>query len=347
MRIKTTTNLTITYPERIVFLYDNNCIQIESSSGTVGADITISHVGKTASLSYVSKFNKLVFSLYDTLQYLSDDNLSNYNFTVQTYIDGFPDEIFSFSVQVLKGRSFRDRSHSTDRTIYLYNEDELTKVQIYSPADSVLSIDGRFFNLTTGYNAVNLDFLEPESTYTACLTQAVSQPTISVPFVTVKSTNATARFSYTTGEAGDPVHGGDIWYQGNVFPVCLTFEYVGHCDNFNFCELRYRDCDGMTRFIAGKLLEETISTKHSDYYSTNIEIFKESPKSLLTSKNKSIKVGFESIANNAYVSDILMSEEVFMRNYNGDWIPVTIKTESLTNKNEELIDFVLEINICK
>lgn len=350
MRIRTENNYTVTYPDSVVFLNDSNSIQIESSSGRVGAHITITNPsGDSTVLKYMSSLNTIIFNLSDTLKYLSDeDYLNNWSVSIDLFINGQAEDTFGFAFKCLNGRTFIDRSHGLASTIYIYNDDELDSVELYSPSAGALYIDDTPISLiNAGMNIVDMSSLSVGS-HQATILSEVSNPNVAITGVSdVTINDATIQFEYDTGDSTDTITGGDIWNTTIILPIIIDIEIVQHCDNSNFCELKYTDTDGMTRYLGGRVLEESISTKHTDYYKTDILPYNKPFNQFLYEKYKTIKVGFSEISNKAYAKDIFLSDTVYMRNYVGEWFTVGLKTETITSKNEDYTDFILEIYTCK
>lgn len=345
--------LTVTYPEQVVWLQDSNVVNIESSSSSdkVGADITVRHPGgtETRTIRHISELSRLLFVLDDALLALHDDNIGQYSCQVDLYNNGASAGTLTFAFQLLDGKSFTNRSHAISRTMYFYNPDELAKVQIYSPGSGELAIGGQTMELRVGLNQYNLStIIAGNGTYTACLYSAgqapVAQMTGDVP-LTPNSSNL--YWSYSPGSGYSRIDGGDVWRELEIIPFCHTIIVDDSCTGNDFVELRYKDCDGCFRYLGGKLTKEANKASMNAYERTSPDnAFRNIPRRKITGTSRSITVGFNDIATDAYPQDIRYSDEVWMRMYNGEWWPVVLATESIAVKgDQDTQDFEVEIII--
>lgn len=355
MRTYTSNNITVTYQESVVWLGDSNIITVESMdvNDKVGAEIIIRHPAgtETRTIRHLSDLNKLLFVIDDALAALIDDNIGQYTIQIDVYKNGAYSFTRSFSFQLLKGKSFTNQSHAIGRTIYIYSLDELYKLQIYSPANGVFSAGGQTFNLVKGLNQFNLtNDIDGDGTYGYCLQNSQISP-IAVITGAIAKTPYKSQIQYGLVRAAyteDVTEkGGDVWrYDDEIFPVCGDIIFEEPCWNNDFVELRYTDTDGCVRYLGGKLASETNSVNGTNYYrAEGTNVFRNIPRSHRETTKRSIKVGFMDVKTDAYPQDILYSDEVFMKMYNGEWWPVIIGTEKIEIKSGDTQDIELEVII--
>ena len=353
MRNYTGTNISVEYPERVIWLQDSNVVWVRGYNPTdqVGADITVRHPGgqETRTIRYISEMPQLLFVLDDALAALHDDNIGQYSCQIDLYLNGQADDTITFSFQLLDGKSFTNRSHAISRTMYIYDPSELVKVQIYSPGNGVLAVGGHNYPLYQGLNQYNLSSLiQGDGVYTLCLMNASQAPIAQISGdVPIFPDTTNLYWSFQGGGGSGSIDGGDIWRPVEVFPICHTMVIDSSCSGNDWVELRYKDVDGCDRYLGGKLVKETNKASTSSYVRTETtNAFRNIPRRKITGTSRAITVGFNDIATDAYPQDIRYSENVWMRMYNGEWWPVVIATESIVVKgNQDTQDIELEIII--
>lgn len=355
MRTYTSNGITLTYQDQVVWLGDSNVITVEAYdiNDKVGAEIIIRHPAgeETRTIRHFSEMYKLLFVIDDALLALVDDNIGQYTIQVNAYKNGAYAFTRSFSFQLLKGKSFTNQSHAIGRTIYIYSPEELYKLQIFSPASGVFTCNNESYGLTRGLNQFNLmDELTDTGTYTYCLNNSQVQPIAIISGDYPKTPNI-QNLQYTLIRSGYSVDitetGGDIWrYDDTIFPVCGSIVYDEACWNNDFVEFMYTDTDGCIRYIGGKLATETNAVGGTTYYRTEGDnIFRNIPRRHIEATKRTIKVGLVGIATDAYPQDILYSNEVFMRMYDGEWWPVVIGNEKIEIKSGDTQDIELDVII--
>lgn len=354
MRSYTYNNITVTYPESVVWLGDSNCVTIASSVVTdnVGAEIIIRHPNttETRSIRHLSELNSILFILDDALLALDDDNIDQYTAQVDVYNNGVMSFTKTFAFQLLKGKSFTNQSHAISRTLYIYDDEELVKMQVYSPESGMLHIGSHYLSLYEGLNQYDFtSYITSLGTYEFCLMHEDVIPIAVISGDAAKTPNvSTLYYSVIKSDSEETyTKGGDVWkYEDTIFPVCYTIIYDEACWSKDFVELRYRDCDGCVRYLGGKLATETNTVGGSSYMRTDgNNVFRNIPRKHRETTQRTLKVGFMDIAKNAYPQDILYSDEVEMRMYNSEWWPVVIATDKIETKPDDTQDIELDIII--
>lgn len=353
MRYFNYNNITVTYPESVIWLGDSNCVVVESSVATdaVGARIVVRHPNGSAtrSILHLSEMNRLLFVLDDALMAMDTDNIGQYSVQTDIYLNGTLATTWTFTFQLLHGKSFTNRSHGISRTLYIYHPDEANKLQFYSPADGYFEAGNTQYPLNEGINSYNLGwYLLHDGNYTVCLKSAQTTSNVVISG-DMPLTPTSHELYYSTNGGGDPtdeVKGGDIWKgEEDTFPICHTIVVDTTCSGTDFIELMYRDCDGCIRYIGGKLVKEVNKATGDAYTRTNGEVFKNIPRRHLTANSRTITAGFYDMATDAYVQDIRYSDQVWMRNYNDEWVPVVIASDSITVKSGDTQDIEMDIII--
>lgn len=352
MRTYTVGNIKYTIPEEIVFLHDTTVIKIESTIGNnIGAEITIVNPnfdGKV--LKYDSDLSELYFHLDDVLKSLYNDdfatNLRNPWWVSLLMYDGNQLTSAAFYMQILNGTSFSNRTHSCSPVIYIYNADELYNLQVYAPsAGQIIWNGGR----TDVYKGINKIDLHTDITTTGEHIFSIQSKSQLEPIAEITGTEPITAgsmrilFDSFTPESSQSLTGGDIWDKMSIFPMQYKLIYEEHCDDYNFVELRYIDCDGCLRYIGGKLIEETDSSKSTPFHTTTTEIYNTSPKGILTDKSKTLKIGFNDFERIAHISDIQYADYLWIRGIDDNWYNCILKSSNFTTNKDELIDFELEI----
>lgn len=355
MRTYTNQNITLTFQESVVWLWDSNTITIESAntSDKVGGEIIIRHPNgtETRTIRHISELSKITFVIDDALMALADDNIGQYTTQVNVYNNGALVFTKSFAFQLLYGKSFTNQSHAMSRTAYIYDADELIKFQVYSPSSGVFSFEGNQTTLSRGLNQYNLSSLVTSyGTYDFCLQNSQVTPVAIISgdnYITPTSSKIYWTQTRSGHSNSSTEKGGNVWrYDETIFPVCCRLIFEEPCRDNDFVELMYRDTDGCFRYLGGKLANSTDTVSGTSYTRLDYtNVFRNIPHKHTDSTKRTLKVGFIDIARNAYPQDILYSDEVFMRMYNGEWWPVTIGSDKIEIKSNDTQDIELEIII--
>lgn len=347
MRQTTVNGITITYPEDIIWVHDHSAVTV-SGNGPTGATLTIYHpAGATKVLTYMSPLSEVTFYLDTALRLLENDNIGDYRCDISLFQNYSFVGNFSFWFKLYKGKSFQDRTHGTSQHIYIYDPSELTKINIFSPSSGTATILGHTFNIERGLNSLNLtQYITEAGEYNVCLTDSehMAINAFIISDTAVSPSETTLEFSVSEDMSNADI-GGNIFGNMSIFPICHTIEMSDACQNYPFVELVYIDTDGCRRYLGGTVINDTESVSKTAYTRLNEEIYKDVPRGTLTDANNLLKVQFSDIDVTSNFRDILYSEELYLRRkWDGELIPVRIKTDSLVLKsNEDYVDFELEI----
>lgn len=352
MRTTQIGGVTIEYPEELVWKQDSNILTVSGLSN-IGAMVVIANpLQEYFTLEYYSEQNQLVFVLDDAIKALFNDNISSWYCKVTPYSGDTPvGQSFNFNFRVLDGKSFSSRSHGISSTIYIYSPEELQKVFVYSPQQGVAVCDQWGYNCYYGLNTFNLTGpIRYTGEYTLCLRDSNETPpsaSISgVDAITPQLNNIS--FSVLAGHQTEEIYGGDVFDENKViFPVCHKIIYQGHCNDYNFGEIRYTDLDGMIRYLGGKVTEDNDDVKTEDYFTTTSSVYKKTPNRYILSHEKTIKLNLIDIEKDAYPHDLLYSQDIYYKSWNGEYVSCSLKTSKFTRKDDDTYDIELEIIVSR
>lgn len=255
----------------------------------------------------------------------------------------------TFSCKLGKGKSFLTKPHGSSSVIPIYNDSELTNVQIWAPFSSDAVIENSSFSNLDGYSELNLSsIITTPGEYSLCLSPANADEIL--PVVTMITDQYLTPYSsdiiFTAEEPPVGEHyPSSIWDRCEKDTKCYTIIYEEPCCDFPFAELKYRDTDGCIRYIGGKILNEVDSRsgKSYPYYNNHIMYVN----SFFTQENsKTIQIGIKDVPSGLELQDILYSDELFIRNYNDEWVPCVLEDNSFTFENEDK-DVILRIVVNK
>lgn len=345
----------IEYQDYYSFLYDNNYIKISvsdesfSSRYSVGAIVTVTNQkGISKSLRYVSEVSTLYFDLSQVFIEL----YSEYVFTVKINLlkDGVNIGDHLFTTYITRGKSLPFKSHNSERVLYFNDEEDLTNFEIFSYNRGTLNIDNNLISINGGINILDLtSYITKDKEYSACFSlNSIGQNTTEIDNITTTNNSAIITLkSSNYNKIGNK--GGDLWnnteyYSNNSY--CYTLNKRSSCQDFDIVKIKYRNVDGCFRTIVGKLIEENNEAELNNYYYSVDSKYKSISSKFITKSKSIIKVGFNDISKFSSFGDMIFSDILYFKNYNNDWIPCSLLTESITtNRLSECNDFELEFEI--
>lgn len=360
MRTLTYSTVTVNYPDQIVWLGDNNCINIvntnSSSSARIGAKITITNpsTGNRKLLTYMSDLKNITFNISDTLRGLFS---SNGSFTIRvdayTTSDSHVYHTFNFTMNVLNGKSLPSKSHGVERTVYCYDSTEASGLDFFFPTSGRFIWGSHTTVVNAGISNINVSsYVTTEGTYRAQFISDDGIPSTEITSATNETVNSAVLNLTFTEPSGQILsqRAGDVWAdtQGAVQPYYLNIERVAICDEFDAIEFRYTNTDGCRRYIAGRIIEQDFSSKQNDYYkSTYNVIYNNIAYAHKVENDNTLVVCFDDIKRNAFLSDIELSTDIEFKNYNGDWIPCILNSKIVKITDSDVQDYELEFTINK
>lgn len=341
MRQITIGSYTITYPENIIYLYDTNILTIQGPAQYDAKIIITSPQGNISRLQYKTKSQVISFVLDDNLKYLFEK--SNGDWLVDIYINDV--SVFSFSAKVLPGKSFLNKSHGSSTVIYHYTGEDL---EIFSPNGGKITCNGNTIDISIGLNVISLFDLGITNfgEYQLTLTNKTQYQPISLILNDIAITPTTTKIVFETIEE-EPVviEGGSLWNRQQVFPTTLTLFYEPLCGNE--VVLRYTNCDGCLREIAGVLLQEDDAfepTKLNNVISAGS--YRYNPNFINNNNSKTLRIGFTDMAAEAEIGDIIFSDTLQILDINNKWTNCMLKTNTIqNNKNNGFDELELEVII--
>lgn len=339
----------IQYPDALVWKQDASVVKV-SGAQNIGAKVYIEEpAGNSYTLEYYSEDTEITFSLDDSIRALYDENIGSWSCKVTLYSGATVLGVHNFTFKVLDGKSFISRSHGVSSTIYVYSSFELLKLQIFSPTSGVAVCGQYGFNLYYGLNQFNLtSAIRNSGEYSICLNDSsVVKPVAVISGVDdLTPTSSRVHYAITSESRDNRIYGGDVFDENKViFPICHKIIFEDHCDDYNFGEICYTDLDGMRRYLGGKIIEDEDSVKSESYFKTNLDTYNRVPNRYIISHEKIIKLVFSDIEKNAYPHDLLYSQDIQYRTWDGEMHPCAIKTNKFERKDNDYYDIELEIII--
>lgn len=348
MRETTISSISVLYPDDLVWKNDTSTIKLMSGTNGVGGMIYIEDpAGVAYTLEYYSDKTEIVFDLTDAIRGLYSDNIGVWRCRVTGFDQGIPLGDFSFTFNVLNGKSFITRSHGVSSVIYAYNPQELYKLQVFSPAQGIATLGQHGFNCYRGLNQFNLSSaISGSGTYHLCINDSNAVPPAVNVVIDTAVTPYKSIISYevVSNAAVHEERGGDVFEPNKViFPICHKIIYENHCDDFNFGEISYTDLDGMRRYLGGRIISDSDDVKTESYINTATEIYRTNPNRFVMSHTKVVKLALSDIDKQAYPFDLMYSDEILYRCWDGEWRNCSLKTTNTTREDESSYDIELEI----
>lgn len=347
-------NLSMDYPERDIWLRDNNTVTLRASnSGSkVGAVVTVTNMatGESRILNHNSELPTLVFPLRDTLQWLygGDPNQGmSYTFSVRAWLDNQYAGEYAWRSEMANGVSLPFRAHGACRTIYLYSATELAKVGLYANTAGMWSVNG--LSTQSGDGFVNLNFTgaitEPGEHTLSFTAQTGGAPSADISVVSMTPYDADAVLEFTEDTVPvTPVPVGTEWsdsgYMSDGYDTLIVYD-PSVCDN-NSMEFRYLNTDGQIRHIKGRILQTTMESKGTAYRRVEPSVYANVSRRVINSETAKVTVIFEDVRRDAYLDEIEFSPEVQFMRYDGEWMPCTVATSKLVNDRNETADWKVE-----
>lgn len=364
MRTYTSGNITITYPDATCWLYDNLFIKVASTNlVAVGASIVVTETatGRYRKLQYNSELNTIVFSLNDCFQSLYQGGMT-FNVVITPTLAGFNQPQLAFDLQVLQGRTLPGRAHGSARTMYFYDQTDLSKVGFIFPASGSLNVGGSHIAITSpGFRQLDLrPYVTTPGDYQFCFDAGgkgggggdVSDilSIVNVDNLTPFAGRVILEWTDTSGDIPQNKSKGGGAFRDEEFEFedyCLNIVYNELCpDGYNFFKVRYIDTDGIMRYLGGKVVEETVESKGTPYYSLDTTTpYNKLSRRYVTEAGRTVKVAFGELRRDSYWTDILLAPHVEFLDVNNEWHECSLKTTKASVTAEESADAELEFEI--
>lgn len=364
MRTYTSGNIAITYPEATCWLYDNLFIKISSLNGVaVGGKVVVTELssGQYRKLEYQSELDNLVFALGDTFLSLWRGGMT-FNVVVTPYLNTVGQSQFAFDLDILEGRTIPGRQHGSTRTVYAYDSEDLKKIGFIFPATGALSTPCGTVNVTHGgFKQMNLSTcIQDSGEYLLCFDVGGKGGgggdvgdilnIVNVDNITPWAGCAVLEWTDTSGDIPqNKSKGGGVWKdeEFDFDDYCIRLIYEEPCyDGFDLFKVRYIDTDGITRYLCGKVLEETTESKGNNFYRLDTETpYNKLSRKYITEAAKAVKVGYGELRRDSYWSDILLSPRIEFLDVNGEWLECALDTSKVTVTSNDADDVELTFKI--
>lgn len=357
MRNTTISNTVLTYPDSTCWLYDNLFIKLDSSTSTVGAYIAITDLasGLYRKLKYISELGSLVFPLNDSILSLYHDSLS-FNIVVSVYEDGNQVGSFGFDTNILNGRSLPLRAHGSTRTIYAYSQQDLQKVQLLFPATGSLRVNGNSLPVIhqglTGFDLRS--YITQTGEYQMCFAAGAKHGPSGITIVNAfgdSPFSGVAQLSFDDKSGDIPENEqnkGDIWEDSkfNSESYCIDLVYDDVCDDFNFFHTRYTDSDGCIRYLGGKIISQTTNKSAENFYRLDTDtVYRNISRKFIKESSGTVKVAYDNLKRDSYWTDILLSDTIWFKNFDGEWCECSIVNKEVTVNADDTQDVQLEYEL--
>lgn len=359
MRETTLGGSKLTYPDPTIWLDDNIYIKVTNiNGGNSGAKVVVTNMatGVYIKHTYISEINEVVFDLRDTLKSLYTDNLT-FTIAVDVYSDNLFDGSFSFTLTTLDGKSIPGRPHGSARTIYMYSPSDLVKVGFIFNNTGSLALNGTSFPIiASGFTQLNLsDVITNDGVYNACFDAGAKGGKSEMDIAGIEDItpfSAVARLEFASGSENNPDagKGGGVW-NDDVFDMddyCIRIVYDEPCDRFDFFKVRYKDSDGIIRYLGGKIVSDKTSASGENIYRPDLDLpYRNLSKKFITETSETVKVFYSMLRRDAYWGDVLLANNVEFLDINDNWLPCSVITSNVEVKSEEMQDVTLEFELYK
>lgn len=359
MRETTIGGVKLTYPESTTWLDDNIYIKVTNiGGGNTGARIVVTNpsTGRYMKHIYMSEMSEVVFDLRDTFKALYDDNLT-FNVSVDLYSWNLFDGTFSFTLTMLDGKSIPGRPHGSTRTVYAYAPEDLIKVGFIFNNTGSLFVNGTSFPIISmGFNQINFNgVITDTGTWNACFDSGAKGGESKIRIAGVEDITPFAgvvRLEFDTGSKDNPDagKGGSVWEDDvfNMDDYCIRIIYEEPCEKFDFFKVRYKDSDGIIRYLGGKIVSQKTSASGENIYRPDLELpFRNLSRKFITETSETVKVFYSMLRRDSYWSDILLSNNIEFMDVNGEWLSCSVVTNNVEVKSDETQDVTLEFELYK
>lgn len=367
-------NVKIEYPDGMVWLWDENLIRITAPGNVgqyrVGYECLVgsAETGEEATLNYRSQFSKTVtFSLNEALRTLYSEagNWEGYNdfqVTLTIYLNETVHYSMTFNLYVQDGRTLPYKIHGGNKVVYLPAMDDLEGVYIWAPRLIDMYLRGNVIHLWPGINWLDLhQIITSPGVYRMCF-QDTDRNDVEITGVNpITPTSATISLNYLQGlatEIPDQIIVPSI-YEQDMLDDCIML-IVGPgmttsgnpvCENGaggrdgSFVELKYRDCDGCTRYLGGWIQEDKHNVERTMWSRPVIGNPMKQGFSHISSYENTLTISFIDVERASGFDEILLSENVWFRCQatNGQWRICKIQDSISRNSGDDRYDLTLEI----
>ena len=314
-------------PEAVSFRNDRTTVTITSYTDTdrVGAKIKVTNPsGRYLEVEYNSERPSLMFLLDDTIENLWEDSDSAWTFLINPYINSVAYPAQSLLIKIPNGKTLPFRTHGSAKTIYWSDQlVNLNPLRVFSFGVGTLTWGLHSANLVLGVNAINLSNWHVPNKITFNIT--------------------------SNNQMNAPAHGGSIWndsYIPNLLNRDINLIYQEHCGGYNYVNVYYRDIDGCPRGIMGSVTKEKYTTDKTMFkrYEQS-SVIKDAPHRKITANKGTVTVAFTDIRRDAYITDMMFSNDIYIADCNGMFTPVILASSDVSNVRDEVEDYTFDFQI--
>lgn len=314
-------------PEPVAFRNDRTTVTINSYTETdkVGAKIKVTNPsGRFLELEYNSERPSLMFLLDDTIENLWVESDNAWTILVTPYINSVSYTSQSLLIKIPNGKTLPLRSHGSAKTIYWSNQlIHLNPLRVFAFGAGTMSWGLHSENLVLGVNAINFGSIHVPKELMLNIT--------------------------TNNQMSAPTHGGSVWndtYIPTLINRDIRLIQQEYCNGYDFACVYYRDIDGCPRSLIGTVVKEKYTADRSMFKRyDSASVIKDAPHSKITANKGTITVKFTNIRKDAFITDMMFSTDIYIADYNGQFVPVTFASSDVTNTREEVADYTFDFQI--
>lgn len=277
MRSATFNNgVSLTYPEYLTYLGDDNYINFHAASGNIRAQVVIGGI----TLAYDSQTADITFRLNDVLRKVRVDNGE---LTIQAKCDnaGSSLETFSFRIKSMLGKSLPYRYHGSSNVIEFSQDSDLETVDFLFPCAGTLS-----------------DNDTPATT--------IHKSVAGIYSIDLSSFSQLDNVTFTADQ-GENVAFGPIW---EPYKRTYDYKFVQKCTPDHGVTINYYDTDGCVRMATGKIVSYNHSSDTSLFNTGNL--FDRMATYHTDSVGCELSVIFDDVDPDQHIEDMIFSTKVWV-----------------------------------
>lgn len=308
MRTQTIGQLTLYYPDYLVYGGDVNYVMLKVPSHFSGALLSVTVDGKVQ--SYESEGNTVIVDISLLLKRVGQYG----QISVHTYVMSVSpaySNTFDFTIYYTRGVTLADRYHGSGRRVVLPSG--ITGVDILAVGACTISGGGA--------------------------SQAVSAAQI-VSYPVSASGPVTVHYAIRRGEGyvNDPGEASEAVYDVEVYD----------CQPKSGCVIRWYDADGCARYLVGKIQTRGTKAGKVDYaaveWGEDLSILRNGCGRIVTAIERTIEVGVAQVSEAMHLEEILYSPEVALQTADG-WLPIVPDYDSAATSMTETSDIILKFKV--
>lgn len=284
MRQYTDTNMTVDYPEALMWLLDNNFVRCVNRNGAykISVRLDLTAGGIVTTYSNTSEIGDITFRLTSYLRGLAPGTAISALCDVTAFDShGNPfAHAVKFDTKYVYGKTLQERHHGSEGVVVYERISDLQPLELLKPA-------GWAGNIYFGSMASSNSDPSPD---------IVSLPYVSPGIVEVQYRSLTT-----------PIYRGDVWDETNAGIWAVRCVQV--CPPANGIKLTYYNTDGCKRYAIGEVMRKTMNAERKEYRRGGV-VYDEPPRSLVAGYAGTIDVGFRDVEPEQYLEDIMLSPVV-------------------------------------